>query len=97
MVEDAPDETHDFKDDAPMSNDGEYKITYNDNVSMKNTSQETIIYEPTEFTRELSRRSDRIKRQRSDSTESTHDVGSEDFNGSDTFGAEDTNNVYSIA
>ena len=122
MVEDASDETHDFKDDPPMSNDGEDKITHNDNVSMKDTSQETIIYDPTEFTRELSGRSDSIKRQRSDSTESTHEVGSEDihaaklqrvddsedsdnqepgvsmvFNGSETFGTEDTNNVYSIA
>ena len=122
MVEDASDETHDFKDDPPMSDDGEDKITHNDNVSMKDTSQETIIYDPTEFTRELSGRSDSIKRQRSDSTESTHEVGSEDihaaklqlvddsedsdnqepgvsmvFNGSETFGVEDTNNVYSIA
>ena len=68
MVEDASDETHNLKDDAPMSNDGEDKITFND-APMKDTSQETIIYDPTEFTRELNRRSDCIKRQRSDSNE----------------------------
>ena len=51
MVEDASDETHNLKDDALMSNDGEDKITYNDNASMNDTSQETIIYDPTEFTR----------------------------------------------
>ena len=45
MVEDASDETHNLKDDAPMSNDGEDKITDNDIACMKDTSQETIIYE----------------------------------------------------
>ena len=75
-----------------MNNDGEEKITYIDNVSMKDTSQETIIYDPTEFTRELNGRSDSIKRQRSDSTESTHDIGSEDIHAAKLQRVDDSDN-----
>ena len=34
-----------------MSNDGQDTITFNDNTSIKDNSQETIIYDLTEFTK----------------------------------------------
>ena len=92
MVEDASEETHNINDDAPISNEGQYTITFNDNVYMKDNSQETIIYDPTKFTKELNGRSDTMKRQRSDSTESTHDVCSEDIHAAKLQRVDDSDN-----